>query len=86
MIIDQINKNHKEGMSFHQSVVDGSSSRLEPILLSSLTTIVGLLPITITQPVWQGLGGAIISGLTFSGAIMLFFIPVVYYMIFEGEE
>ncbi len=72
-------------MSFHQAVVDGSSSRLEPILLSSLTTIVGLLPITITQPVWQGLGGAIISGLAFSGIIMLFFIPAVYYMMFEGE-
>ncbi len=86
MIIDQINKNHKEDMSFHQAVVDGSSSRLEPILLSSLTTIVGLLPITITQPVWQGLGGAIISGLSFSGIIMLFFIPAVYYMIFENDK
>lgn len=86
MIIDQINKNHAEKMSFHHAVVEGSSSRLEPILLSSLTTIVGLLPITITQPVWQGLGGAIISGLTFSGLIMLFFIPAVYYMMFEGEE
>lgn len=86
MIIDQINKNHKEDMGFHQSVVDGASSRLEPILLSSMTTIVGLLPITITQPVWQGLGGAIISGLAFSGIIMLFFIPSVYYMMFEGGE
>jgi len=85
MIIDQINKNHKENLPFHQAVVDGASSRLEPILLSSLTTIVGLMPITITQPVWQGLGGAIISGLVFSGTIMLFFIPVVYYMMFQKE-
>lgn len=85
MIIDQINKNHKENLPFHQAVVEGSSSRFEPILLSSLTTIVGLLPTTITQPVWQGLGGAIISGLVFSGVIMLFFIPAVYYMMFEKE-
>lgn len=85
MIIDQINKNHAENLPFHQAVVEGAASRLEPILLSSLTTIAGLAPITITQPVWQGLGGAIISGLVFSGVIMLFFIPSVYYMMMEAD-
>jgi HAE1 family hydrophobic/amphiphilic exporter-1 len=85
MIIDQINKNHRAGIPFHEAVVEGAASRLEPITLSSLTTIVGLTPITITQPLWQGLGGAIISGLVFSGVIMLFFIPSVYYMMMEKE-
>lgn len=85
MIIDQINKNHKENLPFHQAVVEGSSSRLEPILLSSLTTIVGLTPVTLSEPVWRGLGGAIISGLVFSGIIMLFFIPTVYYMMMQGD-
>lgn len=85
MIVDQINKNHEAKIPFHQAIVEGSASRLEPILLSSLTTIVGLAPITITQPLWQGLGGAIISGLTFSGLIMLFFIPAVYYMMMEKD-
>jgi multidrug efflux pump subunit AcrB len=85
MIIDQINKNHREDLPFHQAVIEGAASRLEPILLSSLTTIVGLLPITITQPLWQGLGGAIIAGLVFSGTIMLFFIPAVYYMMMERD-
>ncbi len=85
MIIDQINKNHRARMPFHQAVVDGASSRLEPIVLSSLTTIFGLLPITLSEPMWQGLGGAIICGLLFSGAIMLFFIPSVYYMIMKND-
>lgn len=85
MIIDQINKNHKENLPFHQAVVEGSASRLEPILLSSLTTIVGLTPVTLSEPIWQGLGGAIIAGLVFSGTIMLFFIPTVYYMMFQKE-
>ncbi|MCA9365191.1 MAG: efflux RND transporter permease subunit [Candidatus Moranbacteria bacterium] len=85
IIVDQINTSLKAGLSFHNAVLDGASSRLEPILMSSLTTIIGLLPITLTQPVWLGLGGAIISGLIFSGAIMLVFIPVVYYMMFVKE-
>ncbi len=85
IIISQINANRKSGMDFHTSVVEGASSRLEPILLSSLTTIVGLTPITLSDPLWQGLGGAIIAGLSFSGIIMLFFIPTVYYKMMRDE-
>ena len=85
IIIDQINKNLREKIDFHDAVLDGAASRLEPILMSSLTTIIGLLPITLTQPIWLGLGSAIIAGLMFSGIIMLFFIPTVYYMMFHTE-
>jgi multidrug efflux pump subunit AcrB len=38
---------------------------------------------TLSDPIWRGLSGAIIAGLTFSGTIMLFFIPVVYYYFFR---
>ena len=65
------------------SVADAAASRLEPIALTTLCTIAGLIPITISDPLWRGLGGSIIAGLTFSGTIMLFFIPVVYYLIYN---
>lgn len=86
IIIDQINKNLAQGIEFDDAVVDGATSRLEPIFMSSLTTIIGLLPITLSDPVWMGLGGAIMAGLSFSGIIMLFFIPVVYYMMMRDER
>lgn len=79
LIVDKISANEKIGMDFLLGIVDGASSRLEPIALTSLAAIMGLVPITISDPLWRGLGGAIISGLIFSGTIMLFFIPVVYY-------
>lgn len=82
LVVDKIVKNLEAGMEFVDSIVEASTSRLEPIALTSIATIVGLLPITLTNPLWQGLGGAIIAGLFFSGTIMLFFIPVVYYMIY----
>ncbi len=85
VMIDTINKNLNNKISFGKSVIDGATSRLEPIFLTSITTIVGLIPITLSDPLWQGLGGAIIAGLTFSGIIMLFFIPVIYYTIYSGE-
>ncbi len=78
IIVSQINANNAAGLTHDDAIIDGAASRLEPIILSSITTIIGLLPITLTDPMWRGLGGAIIAGLTFSGVIMLVFIPTVY--------
>lgn len=83
LVVDKILINQDSGMEFTESVADAAASRLEPIALTSLCTIAGLIPITISDPLWRGLGGAIIAGLTFSGTIMLFFIPVVYYLIYN---
>lgn len=83
LIVDKILINQETGMEFTESVADAAASRLEPIALTSLCTIAGLIPITVSDPLWRGLGGAIIAGLTFSGTIMLFFIPVVYYLIYN---
>jgi HAE1 family hydrophobic/amphiphilic exporter-1 len=79
LIVDKITANQEIGMGFTESIIDGAVSRLEAIALTSITAIIGLIPITVSDPLWRGLGGAIIAGLTFSGTIMLFFIPVVYY-------
>lgn len=86
LVVDKIIANQKAGLGFVESIADGASSRLEAISLTSLAAIFGLIPITLSDPMWRGLGGAIISGLTFSGTIMLLFIPVVYYLIFSGSE
>nr|MBA3724623.1 efflux RND transporter permease subunit [Candidatus Levybacteria bacterium] len=86
LIVDKINQNLKQDMYLKEAVVDAAGSRLEPITLTSFATIVGLIPITLSDPLWRGLGGAIMSGLFFSGTMMLFFIPVVYYIFFQNSE
>ncbi|OGH08087.1 MAG: hypothetical protein A2171_01290 [Candidatus Levybacteria bacterium RBG_13_35_9] len=86
LIMDKIMANIKTGMEYSESIADAAASRLEPIALTSICAIVGLIPITISDPLWRGLGGAIIAGLTFSGTIMLFFIPVVYYIVFKPRK
>ncbi len=85
IMVDKINRNMASGLPLNQAISEGAASRLEPILLTALTTIVGLIPITLSDPIWQGLGGAIIAGLTFSGVAKLFFIPVIY-RIWFGEK
>lgn len=86
VVIEKINDNLREKMPLRESIVDAAGSRLEPVLLTSLTTIVGLIPITISDPLWRGLGGAIIAGLIFSGAIKLFFVPVTFYLFFQDAK
>ncbi len=85
-IVDKINRNRKEGMGFKEAIADAGASRLEPIILTKLCTVLGLLPITLADPLWRGLGGAIISGILIASTIMLLFIPAVYYEWFKGEE
>lgn len=85
-IVDKINLNRREGMPFKEAIADAGSSRLEPIILTKLCTVFGLLPITLSDPLWRGLGGAIISGLLISSTIMLLFIPSVYYGWFQGSR
>jgi len=86
LLVDKIKQNIDTGMDFTNALVDGSASRLEAIALTSVCAIIGLIPITLSDPLWRGLGGAIIAGLTFSGTIMLFFIPVVYWYWFHKTE
>jgi HAE1 family hydrophobic/amphiphilic exporter-1 len=85
-IVEKINQNLSSGMSLNEGIADASQSRLEPIMLTSLTSILGLVPITLANPLWRGLGGAIISGLLFSGIIMLLYIPVLYSVLFGKQK
>jgi len=84
-VVDKININLREKMPLKEAIADAGESRLEPIILTKLNTILGLLPITLANPLWRGLGGAIISGLLIASSIMLFFIPALYYEWFKED-
>lgn len=85
ILMDKINQNKKFGLKVKDAVVDAATSRLQPILLTSLTTSAGLLPITLSDPLWRGLGGAIIAGLSVSGILILLLLPSLYWEVY-GEE
>ena len=86
VVMEKINDNRKHGLNLHDAISDAAASRLEPVLLTSLATIVALVPITVSDPFWRGLGGAIIAGLLFTGALKLFIVPVLYYNFFKDEK
>lgn len=78
VLIDRINKNLKRGMEFFDGVVEAGIARMQPIFLTSITTIAGVLPLALSEEMWAGLGFSIIFGLLFATVLTLVFIPIVY--------
>jgi len=85
ILIDKINLNIRFGIPFVEAIIDAGKSRLEAIFITSICTIIGIIPITLSNETWLALGGAIIFGLMLSSFLTLFIVPVLY-MIFVKEK
>ncbi len=83
VLIDRINQLRKEGMDRYNSILEAASQRLRPILMTTLTTICGLLPMAIGGATFIGmpyapLGRTVIGGLATSALLSLLIIPIFY--------
>jgi len=89
VLISFINELRKEGKSVGEAVFTASATRLRPILLTSLTTIAGLLPTALgiggISVVWQPMASTIIFGLLFSTLTALILIPLLYGLLYERK-
>jgi HAE1 family hydrophobic/amphiphilic exporter-1 len=82
VLVDYTNLLRKRGLSLHDACVEAAGNRLRPILMSTLTTIIGLAPMAfvpgqgseITAPI----GKTVLGGLSFGTLMTLFLMPVVY--------
>jgi multidrug efflux pump subunit AcrB len=80
LLIDQMNNVRREQptLPIREVVLKAASSRLRPILLTSLTTIIGMIPLLTTDEIWIPLATAVMFGLAFSVIITLVLVPVIY--------
>ena len=86
VLIDRINKNRQSGkMKFAKSIAEATEARLQPIIMTSITTILGILPLALTNEFWSGLGFSLIFGLMASTVLTLVVIPVLYFR-FESRN
>jgi len=86
ILVDKININIRSGIPFEESIVDAGKSRLEAIFITSICTICGLIPITLSNEMWQSLGGAVIFGLMLSSFFTLFIVPTLYMTIIKEKD
>jgi len=75
VLIDRINEHLKMGHEKIRAFIAGGTERLQPIFLTSITTIIGLLPLSFSDKVWGGLGFAVIFGMTLSTVLTLLLVP-----------
>jgi len=85
VMIDLINQN-REKMDLDDAIVISASERFIPIILTSITTILGILPITIQDEFWRGLGTAVIFGLFTATMLTLIVIPAMFNLWVKDEK
>ncbi len=89
VLIDYISLNRERGLSVRQSVILGGESRLRPVVMTTLTTILGMVPMAVGSgqgaEMWRPMGTAVIGGLTVSTILTLLFVPMLY-CVFAGRD
>lgn len=86
ILIDKINLNLSMDIPFMESIVDAGKSRLEAIFITSISTICGIIPITLSNETWMALGGAVIFGLALSSFLTLFIVPILFVSLVKKPE
>ena len=79
ILVDYINKLRERGKPLNEALQLAAETRLTPIVLTALTTIGGLLPLTLRGgTLWAPMGWTIIGGLLVSTMLTLVIVPVIY--------
>ena len=86
ILIDKINKNiYTDRMALKPAIIEATQSRMQPIFLTTITTVAGILPLGLSDPLWAGLSFSIIFGLTFATFLTLVMVPITYVSL-EGKR
>lgn len=85
ILIGQIEAEREQGKNVWEAAVDASSSRFRPIMLTAVSTVLGMIPIAPTV-FWGPMAFAIMGGLLVATILTLIFLPTLYVTWFRGSE
>jgi HAE1 family hydrophobic/amphiphilic exporter-1 len=90
VLVDFINLTRDRDIPLKEAIIISGRSRLRPVLMTSLTTILGMLPLALSRgsgsEIWSPMGISVIGGLVFSTIVTLILVPVVYHMVHRRDE
>ncbi len=82
VLVDTINQNRTRGEALPEAIRRSCKLRLRPVLITTLTTIFGMLPLALAggegSETWKPMGVTVIGGLTFNTLVTLILVPVLY--------
>ena len=82
VLMDEIGEQISAGIAPAEALVSSSESRLRPVMMASLTTILGMIPL-LSDAMFGSMAATIMGGLLFSTLATLFFVPILYAMFFK---
>jgi multidrug efflux pump subunit AcrB len=90
LIVEFAHRLEEDGMSVREAIISSCRIRLRPILMTSLATIIGLVPLALKlgtgSEQYAPLARAIIGGLLVSVALTVFVVPAAYVLVYSKEE
>lgn len=83
VLIDYVNRLRRDGMERAEALLKGADRRFRPIIMTAMTTIIGMLPLTVSKPTaigmsYKSFGLTLIGGMTTATLLTLLIIPVFY--------
>ncbi|MCE2596792.1 efflux RND transporter permease subunit [Motilimonas cestriensis] len=84
VLVDQINLELSEGKQAYQAVIDSTISRVRPVLMAAITTMLGMLPL-LNDAFFGSMAITIIFGLGFASVLTLIVLPVTYTLMFRDQ-
>ena len=85
VLMDEITLQINQGVEPVTALIDSSQSRLRPVMMASLTTILGMIPL-LPDAMFGSLAASIMGGLLFGTLITLLFIPILYALFFHIKK
>lgn len=76
----------KHGVTIERAIVEAGTVRFKPIVISAVTTILGIGSVVTQDAFYAGLGRTVIFGLIFSSAITLIAVPNLFYAVYKRKE
>jgi len=91
VLVDKINQLRHEGWELEPAIHEAGRVRLRPVLMTALTTILGMLPLALgageSGEIWAPMGRAVMGGMTVATVLTLVIVPIIYYyMEFIGSR
>ena len=90
VLVDYINLMRDRGHELNEAIALSGESRLRPVLMTAVTTLLGMLPMALSQgegsELWRPMGIVVIGGLLISTLITMIIVPVVYALMSRHGE
>ena len=84
VLLDEINLNIDIGLSQYEAVVQAAVSRLRPVILAALTTVLGVMPL-LQDAFWVSRAMTIMAGLTVGTVVTMVLVPVFYTVFYKVD-